>query len=206
MRAHMSMRAHPPVRERADHARPTADLPVQSSESCCWCGSSCGTRRDTCRAGRSSTGRRHLQTLGFHFGGHVFGLLQGGVPGIHGEHGLQGAGRPRHVFAAGLGEAVAHETWIMHFWQRASGSIALIVATNPAHRSPTTRRTLLRPRSTGLRMNRSQLARPPHALRNADDLPVARVVHADGDWDADRLDRSSPDVPVSAPVHERIRV
>ena len=74
---HMSMRAHSPVRERADHARPTADLPVQSSESCCWCGSSCGTRRDTCRAGRSSTGRRHLQTLGFHFGGHVFGLLQG---------------------------------------------------------------------------------------------------------------------------------
>ena len=72
--------------------------------------------------------------------------------------------------------------WTMHRWYLASGSIALTVATSPAHRSPTTSLTPLSPRSLRLLKKPSQLARSFfHALCHTDDLTVARVVHADRD-------------------------
>lgn len=67
--------------------------------------------------------------------------------------------------------ADAHSRWLggvlestlrmkcaMHRWYLALGSIEFTVATSPAHRSPTTRRTLLRPRSIMPLTNCSQLA------------------------------------------------
>ena len=46
----------------------------------------------------------------------------------------------------------------MHRWYLAFGSMELTAGTRPAHRSPTTSRTPLRPRSIRLLTNCSQLA------------------------------------------------
>ena len=50
-------------------------------------------------------------------------------------------------------ESTLRMKWTMHRWYLASGSIALTVETSPAHRSPTTSRTPLRPRSIMLLTN-----------------------------------------------------
>ena len=55
-------------------------------------------------------------------------------------------------------ESTLRMKWTVHRWYLASGSIEFTVATSPAHRSPTTSRTPLRPRSIRLLTNCSQLA------------------------------------------------
>ena len=147
-----------------------------------------------------------LQSAGFHLRGHILRLPQRGVAGFHGEHGLERAGRPCRVFAADPGEHVAHEV------DRAP--LVSRVRQHRVHRghqpgAPVAHHEPHAPETAFDQAPDELLPAGPvllHALRDPDDLPMARVVHADRDQHAHVLDRPAPRALVPHAVHEQVRV
>ena len=139
-----------------------------------------------------------LQPLGLHFGGDLFGLLQRGLSAFHGEHGLQGGRGPCRVLVADLGQDDAHEA-----------DHAPLVARVRQHRvhggdEPGAPVADHEPHAPETAFDHAPDELLPaglvllHALRDADDLTAAGVVHADRDQHAHVLDRPAPRAPVAA--------
>ena len=136
--------------------------------------------------------RRALQPLGLHLRGDLSGLGEGGFPGFHGEHGLQGGGRPFPVGRRDLGEHVAHEmhhaTLVPRLGQHpvdGGDESGAPVADHQAHAL----------QAAFDHAPEELLPAGPvllHALRDADDLAVPLPVDSDGDQYADVLDRAAP--------------
>ena len=106
----------PAVGERADDPGAPADLPVQAFDHVVRADPPAVLGREFVeQVGRRfaytlpQAGGGGLQAPGFHLRGDLLGLLQGGLAGLHREHGLQRRRGPLRVFAADLGEHVAHE-------------------------------------------------------------------------------------------------
>ena len=142
--------------------------------------------------------RRGLQPPGFHLRGHAFGLPQRGFPGFHGEHGLGRVGRPFHVPVADLGQDVAHEVDHAPLVTR-PGQHPRDGGDEPG--APVADHEPHAPETAFDHGPYELLPAGPvllHALGHADDLAVARVVHADRDQDADVLHAPAPGAPVAA--------
>ena len=199
------------VRETADDARATPDLPVQPFDHVVRADPPAVLRREF----RQKVGGRLLDALAQAAGRRLE------LPGLHlrGDRPGLGEGDSRDSMAnIAFRAADAQSRWLggtfestlrmkctMHRWYFARGSIEFTVETSPAHRSPTTRRTPFKPRSIMLRMNCSQLAASSSCPRHADDLPrVASRVDADGDEDADVLHLPPQERLCHTPVHEHV--
>ena len=136
--------------------------------------------------------RRAPQPPGLHLRGDRPGLGQRGFLGLHGEHRLQGGGRPFPVGRRDLGEHVAHETRHAPLVPRlgqhpvdGGDESGAPVADHQAHAL----------QAAFDHAPEELLPAGPvllHALRDADDLAVPLRVDSDGDQYADVLDRAAP--------------
>ena len=136
--------------------------------------------------------RGGLQLPGLHLRGDRPGLGEGGFPGLHGEHGLQGRRRPFPVGRRDLGEHVAHEVHHAPLVPRlgqhpvdGGDESGAPVADHQAHAL----------QAAFDHAPEELLPAGPvllHALRDADHLAVPLPVDSDGDQYADVLDRAAP--------------
>ena len=136
--------------------------------------------------------RGGLQLPGLHLRGDLSGLGEGGFPGFHGEHGLQGGGRPFPVGRRDLGEHVAHETRHAPLVPR--------LGQHPVDGGDESGAPVAdhQPDSLQAAFDHAPEELLPagpvllHALRHADHLAVPLPVDSDGDQYADVLDRAAP--------------
>ena len=136
----------------------------------------------------------------------VFGLVQRGFPGLHGEHGLQGRRRPFAVAGRHLGEHVAQEVHHAPLVPR--------LRQHRVHRGDQSRAPVADHEPDALQAAFDHAAKEPfpaggilpHALGDADGLAVTILADADGDQDADVLHASAPGALVPHAAHEHVWV
>ena len=147
-----------------------------------------------------------LQFSRLHVLGDGFGLLQGFVPGLHGEYGLQGVRGPIPVPGIDLGEDVALE---VHHASLVAGAGQQFAHGGHEAGAPVSRHQshALQPSCEHALDERAPAFRVLlHALRHGEYLPVAVHADADGDQDAHVLRRAAPAALVPHAVHEQVRV